>query len=136
MSLEGLVRLLTNDSFATFGAFQTASGGGLEDAFVAKITEAGPLVAAVLPSSRSVQVGVAATAFATIINAGVSTATGCGISPVTSLPANFSYQATDPATNQVTGSPNTPVDIAAGAARSFIISLTPTATIAPSGCAI
>jgi hypothetical protein len=89
------------------------------------------LAAAVLPSSRSVQVGTAATAFATIINAGSSTAAECGISPVTSVPATFSYQTTDPATNQVTGSPNTPVDITAGAAQSFIISLTPTGNIAP-----
>lgn len=95
------------------------------------ITPVMSLAAAVLPSSRSVQVGTAATAFATIINAGSGTAAECGISPVTSIPATFSYQATEAATNQVTGSPNTPVDIAAGAARSFIISLTPTANIAP-----
>jgi Protein of unknown function (DUF4038)/Putative collagen-binding domain of a collagenase len=95
------------------------------------ITPVTSLAAAVLPSSRSVQVGTAATAFATIINVGSSTAAACGISPVTSIPATFSYQATDPATNQVIGSPNTPVDIAAGAARSFIVGLTPTATIAP-----
>jgi Protein of unknown function (DUF4038)/Putative collagen-binding domain of a collagenase len=95
------------------------------------ITPVMSLAAAVLPSSRSVQVGTAATAFATIINAGSSTAAECGISPVTSVPATFSYQTTDPATNQVTGSPNTPVDITAGAAQSFIISLTPTGNIAP-----
>jgi Protein of unknown function (DUF4038)/Putative collagen-binding domain of a collagenase len=95
------------------------------------ITPVMSLAAAVLPSSRSVQVGTAATAFATIINAGSSTAAKCGISPVNSVPATFSYQATDPATNQVTGSPNTPVNITAGAAQSFVISLTPTGNIAP-----
>jgi YVTN family beta-propeller protein len=89
-----------------------------------------PLVAAVLPSSRSVQVGATATAFATIINAGSTTVNACGIYVLTNIAVNFSYQATDPA-NQVTGSPNTPVDIAAGAAQSFVISLTPTAAIAP-----
>jgi hypothetical protein len=87
------------------------------------------LVSAMLPSSRSVQVGVPATAFATIINAGAVTATGCGISTITAIAANFSYQSTDPATNQVTGSPNTPVNIASGAAQSFVISLTPTTPI-------
>jgi hypothetical protein len=87
------------------------------------------LLAAMLPSSRSVQVGVPATAFATIINAGSVTATGCGISVISAIPANFSYQSTDPATNQVTGSPNTPVNIASGAAQSFVISLTPTTPI-------
>jgi hypothetical protein len=44
-------------------------------------------------------------------------------------PANFSYQATNPV-NQPVGNPNTPVNIAAGAAQNFVISLTPTAAIA------
>ncbi len=69
-----------------------------------------PLRAAVLPSSRSVQVGSFATAFATIINSGTTTATGCGIAPVTSTPANFSFQTTDPVTNRLTGTVNTGVN--------------------------
>jgi hypothetical protein len=89
------------------------------------------VVAAVLPSSRSVQVGNPATAFATIINAGQALATGCTISPLTGIPAASIYQATDPATNQVIGSQNTPIDIPAGVAQSFIFALTPNALIAP-----
>ena len=89
------------------------------------------LVAAVLPSSRSVQVGTPATAFATIINTDSNMATGCTISPITDIPATLTYQTTDPATNQVTGSRNTPVDIPAGAAQSFVFALTPTAPMAP-----
>ena len=92
---------------------------------------AGAIVAAVLPSSRSVQAGTTATAFATIINAGSVTATACGISLLTSLPATFAYQTTHPATNQVIGSPNTPVNIAAGAAQSYVFALTPGAPVAP-----
>ena len=92
------------------------------------------VVAAVLPSSRSVQVGTLATAFATIINAGQETATGCAISPISTIPATLSFQTTDPATNQVTGTPNTPVDIPPGAAQSFVFALTPTAPIAPTDC--
>jgi hypothetical protein len=94
-----------------------------------------PLVAAVLPASRSVHVGCTATAFATIINAGVTTATGCSITPAAALPLDFLYQTTDPATNAVTGSPNTPVDIGAGAAQSFVIALTPNAAFDPTNLA-
>jgi hypothetical protein len=89
------------------------------------------LVAAVLPSSRSVQVGTPATAFATIINAGSDTAILCAPALVTGLAATFTYQTTDPATNQVIGSANTPISVGAGAMQSFVFALTPTAPIAP-----
>ena len=89
------------------------------------------LVAAVLPSSRSVRVGTPATAFATIINTDSNTATGCKISPITNIPATLTYQTTNPATNQVTGFGNTPVDLPAGSAQSFVFALTPTAPMAP-----
>jgi len=85
----------------------------------------------VLPSSRSVQVGTSATAFATIINPGPGTATVCSLAPGASVAATFVFQTTDPATNQVTGTPNTPVDIPAGVAQSFVFAFTPTAPIAP-----
>jgi hypothetical protein len=94
------------------------------------------LVAAVLPSSRSVRLGNAATAFATLINAGPATATGCRIAPITSVAAGFAYQTTNPATNAVTGSPNAPVNLAAGAAQSFVIAFTPTAPFNPSDVAL
>jgi hypothetical protein len=89
------------------------------------------IVAAVLPSSGSVQVDATATAFATIINAGAVTATSCGIALLSSIPASFSYQTTDPATNEVIGTPNTPVDIAASGLQTYVFSLTPNAPIAP-----
>jgi streptogramin lyase len=89
------------------------------------------LVAAVLPSSRSVEVGNTPTAFATIINSGSSAASGCTIVPVTPVPASFVYQTTNPATNALTGSPNTPVSIAAGGAQSFVIAFTPNAPFVP-----
>ena len=43
------------------------------------------------------------------------------------LPAIFLYQTTDPTTNALTGTANTPVDIPAGASQSFVIAATPTA---------
>jgi FG-GAP-like repeat len=90
----------------------------------------GPLVAAILPSSRSVRVNTPASAFATVINTGQAIAAGCSIAPLTSVPASFVYQTTDPATNQVTGFPNVPANIAAGAAQTFVFAFTPTFPIA------
>jgi hypothetical protein len=89
------------------------------------------LAAAVLPSVRSVQVGYPATAFATIINAGAETAFGCSIEPATNVPATFLYQTTDQHTNQITGTPNTPVNIPPGGSQTFLIALTPITTMFP-----
>jgi YVTN family beta-propeller protein len=93
------------------------------------------LAAAVLPASRSVEVGATATVFATIVNAGPGDAAACGIAPQTSVPATFLYQTTDPTTNALNGNVNTPVDIAQGASQSFLIALTPTAAFAPTDVA-
>jgi hypothetical protein len=81
------------------------------------------VVAAVLPSSRSVQVGSPATAFATMINAGEGLAIGCGISLLSNIPATFALSPTT--------SWDYPVDIPAGAAESFVFTLIPNAPIAP-----
>ncbi|PIW31539.1 MAG: hypothetical protein COW29_01540 [Rhodobacterales bacterium CG15_BIG_FIL_POST_REV_8_21_14_020_59_13] len=88
----------------------------------------GPVVAAVLPSSRAVQVGDTATAFATIINAGQAEAVNCrvALSPGGEAAGSFSFQTTD-AANAITGSPDTPVNIAGGAAQSFVFAFTPSA---------
>ena len=83
------------------------------------------LLAAVLPSSRSVQVGTTATAFASLINAGSNTAIACALTLVTSLPATFTYQTTNPATNQVIGLRRVLSNVGAGATQSFVIALTP-----------
>lgn len=88
------------------------------------------LLAAVLPSSRSVQVGTVATAFATIINRGHNLATACTIAPFSGVAASFHYQTTDPNTNQLTGSADTPVDIASGGFQSFIIAFITTQVLA------
>ena len=88
------------------------------------------IVSAVLPGSRSVRVNYAATAFASIVNAGNQKAGACSIALGSPIAANFSYQTTSPATNQAVGSPNSPADIPAGGTQSFTMSLTPTATLA------
>jgi subtilase family protein len=113
-------------------AFDFDSGFGLiqADAAVALVTTLQAQSAAVLPSSRSVTVGSPATAFATVINAGPGTAVGVGISVASPLLGNFSFQTTDPQTNALTGTPNTPVDIPAGSLQTFIVSITPSTAFA------
>jgi YVTN family beta-propeller protein len=93
------------------------------------------LAASVLPESRSVQVGTAATAFVTIIDAGPGNATTCLIAPSVGVPATFLFQTTDPSTNALTGIANTPVNIPQGTAQSFVIALTPTAPFNPADVA-
>jgi hypothetical protein len=89
------------------------------------------VVAAVLPASRSIVVGGTATAFATIVNSTGAALNGCTITPLTPVPAGFLYQTTNPRTNALTGTPNTPVSIGANASQSFLIALTATATQTP-----
>jgi uncharacterized protein GlcG (DUF336 family) len=133
---------VTTRSRMTVGAVRCRLGGvalaalvcaGIATSASAQTTTS--LVSAVLPSSRSVQVGQTATAFATIINAGTATATGCSIALSTTIPAAFAYQTTSAANNAPTGAANTPVDIAPSAAQSFIISVTPTQAITPTALA-
>jgi hypothetical protein len=130
-------------TFSTEATFPTTVGpdlafnGGVTDAFVAKVGEADTsLEASLLPVSRSVSVGTLATAWASIINAGAVTALNCGIAPRSALPATFYYQTTDCATNQLTGSPDTPVDIPAGETACFLFGLTPSSPIAPINAAL
>jgi len=86
-----------------------------------------PLVAAALPYSRSVQVGVSATAFVTIVNEGDTVAQSVGMALRSSIPAALDYSITDPATNLPTGSPNTPADIPAAGSQTYVVAVTPTA---------
>ncbi len=58
-----------------------AEGPAIEDQTAMPMMMSPP-VAAVLPSSRAVQVGTLTTAFATMINMGSGMATGCSMAPV------------------------------------------------------
>jgi probable HAF family extracellular repeat protein len=93
--------------------------------------DSAPLLAAVLPASRSIGVGGTATAFATILNPSASSLSNCFVTPATALPASFVYQTTNPATNALTGTANTPVSIPAGGAQSFVFALTANAAFPP-----
>lgn len=114
------------------GALWFGENGANQIARFEPLNSSIPLFAAVLPSSRSVQVGgTPATVFATIINAGSTTATACAVNDITFAPAQAHFQTTNPATNALTGTQDAPVDIPAGAAQTFLLSAAPTATFPP-----
>ena len=110
----------------------TSSGVNVYRFFNENANLDGNLAASILPTSRSVQVGTQAAAFATLINISDNTAIQCSINPSANIPANFTYQATDPTTNMPTGNPNVPVDIAPlPELQTFLITFTPTAAFNP-----
>lgn len=86
------------------------------------------LAAAVLPASRSVQVNVPATAFATVIASGSAPAVLCAIS-ASGVPGTFQFWATDAANNAI-GEPNPAVTIDVNAPRTFLLAFTPTESFA------
>jgi hypothetical protein len=110
---------------------------------VSCVLEYGPtgiqLEAAILPESRSVQIGgtdSVASVFGTVINAGPGAATNCSVQPATAVPATFAYQTTNSSNNALTGTVNTAVpSIAAGGSASFVLGLTPTSTFSPTNVA-
>ena len=90
------------------------------------------LVASVLPSSRSVQVGSTATVFASIINTGSTPACGVGISLPSGIVASFKYNQTVCSSNLVVGADDTPVNIDPGDVACFVISIEPDGPFDPS----
>src|SRR5262249_6597330 len=87
------------------------------------------IFASILPTSRSVQVGTPATAFATIINTGAIRVIDCQPSLGTALAVSLASQTSDPATNQLTGEQDTPTSIPAQGSQTFVLALTPSASI-------
>src|SRR5207244_1012302 len=70
-------------------------------------------------------------AFVTIINAGPNAAFAVGIGLASPITANFKYNQTSCATNAVIGADNVPADIAPAGQACYVISITPTAPLAP-----
>jgi hypothetical protein len=87
------------------------------------------IIAAVLPNARTTSFpgGQPVTGFATILNTGPNTATGCSIALPAGVPATLHYQTTN-ASNQPVGTQDTPANIGAGAGQTFVFSITPSAT--------
>lgn len=119
-----------NDGFSNLAEFYAASSSS--DASSTPLSDgAAVLVAAVLPTSRSTQVGEAITAFATLINTSTEPGLNCSVAPLNPLPSGYQFFATDALTNQIAGAANTPVNVAANGAASFVLKLSPTAAFEP-----
>jgi hypothetical protein len=131
----GSVRVFQRGASGNTPPSRTLAGAstGLNRPQSATFTTNPPLVASVLPLSRSHQAGTFLTAFATIINAGGFPAQLCFIRPPASAPAllgPFIFQTTDPVTNAAIGTPNTPANIAgSGAQQTFVFGFTPPVAI-------
>lgn len=121
---DGTILIGSAEIFAT----TTGTNSAYPYAITPSTDVAGPLVTSVLPASRSVQVGNVATVFAAMINGGVNELVDCQMLEQPGVPAEFSYQTTDPATNVPTGQPDTPVSIPGGGVQNFVLSLTPTSS--------
>jgi len=86
------------------------------------------LVSAVLPGSRSVEIGTAATVFSTMLNTASASLADCQIGLPATAPAGLTlgYQTTN-ASNQLTGTANTPATIAGNGAQNFLLTFRSTA---------
>lgn len=120
----------TGASTVWSGFAQQANAGPLSSEVVAfsqsyilPIDPAITLAASVLPSSRSVGLGVGATGFATIINAGATDARRCRVLAPEGPAVTVSFQETNPVTNAPVGQENPLVDIPAGESRSFVFTV-------------
>jgi len=86
------------------------------------------LGAAILPGSRSVEIGKVATVFATMVSASPTALDNCIIALQGGSPTGLSldYQATDPSTNAPIGLPDQPVSLAPHGTQSFVLSFSGT----------
>jgi hypothetical protein len=85
------------------------------------------LFSSIAPEARTgVASGNPVTFFATAINSGNADLNNCRPDPESFPGANFSYQTVDGG-NQLTGTPDTPVTIAAGQSQGFLLAYTPPA---------
>lgn len=91
-----------------------------------------PLVSAVLPASRSAQVGKVVTAFVTVLNTQpLRDSFGCRIGLKDDIPATFDYHQTNPVTNASVGAQNVPADISSMGSQTYVIGITPSAPFDP-----
>lgn len=89
------------------------------------------LFSSILPTSRSVQVGDGATAFATILNAGDGDGKSCTLTLGSEIPATFTSWQTNPLTNAITSEANPAIEIPAGGASTWVFRIVADEVVAP-----
>ena len=89
------------------------------------------LVSSILPTSRSVQVGAGATAFATILNAGDGAGQSCTLTLGSEISATLTSWQTDPATNAIISEANPAIEIPAGGASTWVFRIVADEPVAP-----
>ena len=98
------------------------------DAVATTLSNPTSVSAAVLPvATARCKVGVPATAFVAIANAPGNAAVRCSVSPASNIASANSAFKPQIILHAVTGTANTPVDIAPGGFQTFVISFTPIA---------
>lgn len=88
--------------------------------FYREVLRPAVLASALLPSSRSIQVGELGTVFASVVNGTTQDVANCTVVAMTDLPASFAFRTTD-AQNAPVGEANEPFSIAAGSSQSLVL---------------
>ncbi|MBI1339843.1 hypothetical protein GC169_06490 [bacterium] len=118
-------------SFVFEGRTAGALTGRATERAVTRVRGAAPattIAAAVLPSGRAGSPNEPLTGFMSIINSGAQPAIGCHLRTAQFSAYRMFFQATDPASNLPIGSIDAPIDIPAGATRTFVFSVESFAT--------
>jgi len=88
-----------------------------------------PVLAAVLPSSRSVMLGETLTAFATVLGTGIANDCRVQLNEDFSMLASLSFQATNPVNNVVVGVQDQSFLLLPGVPQTLLLTLTPSSAI-------
>jgi YVTN family beta-propeller protein len=125
-----VIDTLALKAVATVGVGNSPNAVGM---FIAPAPPASALVAAILPGGRSLQLGNPATVFATVLNAGSADLDNCQIALPGPDGLTLDYQTTNPATNALTGQPDTPVSIPGNGYQTFVLTFQASAALAVEG---
>ena len=117
-------------TFETRASNLSPNGSAFTDALLSRLDDGGtaqaPVVAAILPSSRSVELGQSFTAFASVLSPSMANDCRVQVNAASTIASGvLSFQATDPLTNASVGVPNQPFLLLPDVPQSLVLTLTP-----------